>query len=81
VVLISWDKKQDITSRRKLTRQSYGQDFVSLPKPIKIGGIDNKIGISVNVRQGCVANTEVLLSQHNHWHIKSTKLLKETTKL
>jgi hypothetical protein len=36
---------------------------VSLPRQKKIGGIDRKISINVNVTKGCVANTEVLISR------------------
>jgi hypothetical protein len=28
-----------LTNRKKLTKQAYGQDFVSLPKQTKIAGI------------------------------------------
>jgi hypothetical protein len=62
VVLIMSDKKHDLTNRIKLTRQAYGQDFVSLTKQTKIGGIDHKISISISVTKGCVPNTKVLVS-------------------
>jgi hypothetical protein len=62
VVLIMSDEKHDLTNRKKLTRQAYGQDFVSLPKQTKIGGIDHTISISVKVTKGCVANIEMLVS-------------------
>jgi hypothetical protein len=62
-VLIVPDKKHDLTNRKKLTKQAYGQDFVSLPKQTKTGDIHHKISISVNVTRGCVADTEVLVTR------------------